>query len=248
MGESLVNSPLAEVVCEFRFDTAGAWDWTIPGRLYERIRQDFPRREQARQGGGYPLWAHEEGGPVSVGGIVDRVRLSSEDGRVAVNLSPYQMFINRLYPYPGWSHLSGLIDRTLREYLEVASPTTLDQVGLRYINQIPLPFEREVEIGRFITLDPPVPPKLGDTLADFYQRYELHYDDPEGLLLHQTGMEVDASEAYQYLTLDLEFVSPVGFGLGPAEVAGWLDAAHATIVEAFLASVTPGVLDGIRGR
>lgn len=246
MIETLVNPPLAEVVCEFRFDTAGAWDWTIPGMLYERVRQDFPRREQVRHGGGRPLWVREGAESTSVGGVVDRVRLSSEDDATTVNLSPYQMFINRLYPYPGWSNLSRLINETLRRYLEVASPTTLDQIALRYINQIPLPPEREIEIGRFITLDPPVPGKLGETLSDFYQRYELLYDEPEGLLLHQTGMEVDASEPYQYLTLDLEFVSPVGFG--PEEVSDWLNAAHDRIEEAFVASVAPGALEGMRGR
>lgn len=248
MGETLVNPPLAEAVCEFRFDTAGAWDWTIPGMLYERVRRDFPRREQVRQGEGYPLWAHEDEGYASVGGVVDRVRLSCQDETASINLSPYQVFINRLSPYPGWGSLSRLVNGMLETYLEVASPTTLDQVGLRYINQIPLPFEREINIGEFITLDPPVPPELGETLTDFYQRYELHYDDPEGLLLHQTGMEVDAGEAYQYLTLDLEFLSPIGFGLGPAEVAGWLDAAHNKIEEAFLASVASSVLDGMRRR
>lgn len=248
MTETLANPPLAEVVCEFRFDTVGAWDWAIPGMLYERIRHDFPRREQVRQGGGYPLWAREDEEPASVGGVVDRLRLSSEDGAASVNLSPYQMFINRLYPYPGWSSLSRLINGTLRKYLEVASPTTLNQVGLRYINQIPLPPEREIDIGRFITLDPPVPRRLGETLTDFYQRYELIYDEPEGLLLHQTGMEIDAGEPYQYLTLDLEFVSPIGFGLGPEEAAGWLNAAHDKIEEAFVVSVAPGVLNGMRSQ
>jgi uncharacterized protein (TIGR04255 family) len=245
---TLANPPLAEVVCEFRFDTSGAWDWAIPGILYEHIRQDFPRREQVRQGEERALWAREAEGPASVGGVVDRLRLSNEDGTAAINLSPYEMFINRLYPYPGWGSLSRLINGTLGKYLESASPTTLDQVSLRYINQIPLPFQGEVDIGRFITLDPPVPSKLGETLTDFFQRYELLYEEPEGLLLHQTGIEMIASELFQYITLDLEFVSPTGFGLGPEEVAGWLDTAHDRIEEAFLASVAPGALDRMRGR
>lgn len=248
MSKTLVNPPLAEVVCEFRFDTGGRWDWAIPGMLYERIRHEFPRREQVKQGGGYPLWAGENEGPISVGGVVDRLRLSSEDGATFVNLSPYQLFINRLYPYPGWSSLSRIINGTLRKYLDVASPTTLDQVSLRYINQIPLPFQNEIDMGEFITLDPPVPPKLGETLTDFFQRYELRYDEPEGLLLHQTGLEVDASEPYQYLALDLEFISTVGFGIGPEDVTGWLDAAHARIEEVFLASVAPSAMDRMRGR
>lgn len=248
MSETLANPPVAEVLCEFRFDTNGAWDWTIPGRLYERIRQDFPRREQPRRGEGTPLWADEYRIPASVGGVVDRLRLGSEDGTAYVNLGPYQMFIHRLYPYPGWSNLSRLVNGVLESYLEVASPTAFDQIGLRYINQIALPPGREIDIGEFITLDPSVPPKLGERLADFFQRYELRYDDPDGLLLHQTGLEVDAGEAYQYLVLDLEFVSPIGFGLRPPEVANWLNAAHDRLVEAFFASVAAGRLEEMRGR
>lgn len=247
MAEKLANPPLAEVVCEFCFDTSGAWDWTIPGMFYERIRQEFPRREQVKQRGGHPLWAREDEGPASVGGVVDRVRLSSEDGVTTVNLSPYQMFVNRLYPYPGWNSLARVLNETLRKYLEVASPTILDQVSLRYINQIPLPFEREIDIGEFITLDPSLPPKLDETLNDFYQRYELRYANPDGVLLHQTGLEIDAAEPFQYLVLDLEFVSPVGFGLQPAQVTDWLDAAHDRIEEAFVASVAPGALERMRG-
>lgn len=244
----LANPPLAEVICEFGFDPTGAWDWTIPGRLYERIKEEFPRREQIGKSR-YPFWAYEDEGTVSAGGVVgDRVRLSSEDGITAVNISPHQMFINRLYPYPGWAGLSRLVLGVFEKYLEVASPTLLSQAGLRYINQISLPLEAEIDIGAFITLDPPIPPKLSRPLVDFYQRYELPYDDPRGVLLHQTGLEVDADEPRQYLTLDLDFVSLQNPGLGASDIGRWLDAAHDRIEEAFLASVAPELLDKMKGE
>lgn len=248
MPEQLANPPLVEVVCEFRFDpTQASWDWTVPGRLYERVKEEFPRREQVGEGR-YPLWAGEYEGPFSAGGVVDRVRLSREDGVVTIHLSPYQMFVNHLYPYPGWSRLSRLILGVLEKYLEVASPTSLAQVGLRYINQIPLPLEAEVDIGSFVTLDPPIPPKLTRVLSDFYQRYELLYDNPRGVLLHHTGLEVDVGEPQQYLTLDLDFVSLQNPDLEAPGVASWLDAAHDRIEEAFLVSIAPELLDKMRGE
>lgn len=247
MPEQLANLPLVEAVCEFRFDPTGSWDWTVPGRLYERIKEEFPRREQVGEDR-YPLWVGENEGPVSAGGVVDRVRLSREDGIATVHLSPYQMFVNHLYPYPGWARLSHLVLGVFEKYLEVAAPTTLARVGLRYINQIPLPLEAEVDIGAFITLDPPLPAGLDRTLVDFYQRYELPYDNPRGVLLHQTGLEVDAGEPQQYLTLDLDFVSLQNPGLEAADVDRWLDAAHDRVEEAFLVSISPELLNRMKGQ
>jgi hypothetical protein len=32
------ETPLVEALCEFRFLGNEAWDWTIPGIVYERIK------------------------------------------------------------------------------------------------------------------------------------------------------------------------------------------------------------------
>src|SRR5437667_2265720 len=38
--------PLIEAVCDFRFSSSQPWDWTIPGLLYEQIRDNFPNKTQ----------------------------------------------------------------------------------------------------------------------------------------------------------------------------------------------------------
>ncbi|MDR7478213.1 MAG: TIGR04255 family protein, partial [Armatimonadota bacterium] len=35
-----------EAVCEFRLGRAVRWDLTVPGLLYERLKGEFPEREQ----------------------------------------------------------------------------------------------------------------------------------------------------------------------------------------------------------
>ncbi len=154
----LANPPLVEAVCEFRFDPSDEWDWTVPGRLYDRIDKEFPRREQI-QGFGFSLQVGEglqHTVPMVQGGL-DKVLMSREDGSALVQVGQSQLVINHRLPYPGWKDFYALIERLLRTYLDLV-PSSFQRVGLRYINQIPAP--PSGELGLFITLDPPVPQEI----------------------------------------------------------------------------------------
>lgn len=36
--------PLVEALAEFQFVSSDAWDWTVPGLLYGRIKRSFPTK------------------------------------------------------------------------------------------------------------------------------------------------------------------------------------------------------------
>jgi uncharacterized protein (TIGR04255 family) len=243
--EPLVRPPLVEAVCEFRFDPSAEWDWTIPGRLYDRIGDEFPRREQV-QGIGFQLQLGEGPQPTipAVQGGVDRVLMSREDGSALVQVGPNHLVVNHKLPYPGWAGFFMLIERILGMYLHLV-PSSAQRVGLRYINQIPGPFDGSVEIGSLITLDPPIPPEIARPLLNFYQRYELRHDDPEGVLIHQTGMQL-TPENEMALMLDLDFGSLPGSAPDVSEAGPWLQAAHDRVEDAFQASVNPKLLERMR--
>lgn len=245
MYQPLVNPPLVEAVCEFRFDPSDEWDWTVPGRLYDLIREEFPAREQV-QGVGFSLQLGEGPNPVvpSVHGGVDRVMMSRGDGSAVVQIGPNQLVVNHRLPYPGWGGFYSLIERILEMYLGLV-PSSTQRVGLRYINQIPRPSEETIDIGSLITLDPPIPPEIDRPLNNFYQRYELIHDDPSGVLVHQTGMQITPDNRH-VLMLDLDFGSLPGSAPGVAEAAPWLQGAHDRVEEAFHASVNLQLLDRMR--
>lgn len=46
MGEKLLSAPMIEALCEFRFTPSSPWDWTLPGRLYDQIGNEFTERSQ----------------------------------------------------------------------------------------------------------------------------------------------------------------------------------------------------------
>jgi uncharacterized protein (TIGR04255 family) len=244
--EQLANPPLVEAVCEFRFDPGEQWDWTVPGRLYDRIEDEFPLREQV-QGVGFTLQVGEGPQPAvpTVQGNLDRVLMSREDGTALVQVGPNQLVINHRLPYPGWDNFSNVIERILETYLDLV-PSSFQRVGLRYINQIPGPFDGLVDIGSLITLDPPIPPEIERPLVNFYQRYELRHAEPEGILVHQTGMQ-PTLENETILMLDLDFGSLPASAPDVSQAGPWLHAAHNRVEEAFLAYLNPELLDTMRG-
>ncbi len=245
MFEPLAKPPLIEAICEFRFEPSEQWDLTVPGRLYDRIQNDFPHKEQV-QGFGFSLQVGQgiEGPVPTVQGALDRVLMAREDRSVLVQTGPHLLVINHRLPYPGWEDFRALISTVLETYLDLV-PSTFERVGLRYINQIPVPLAEGVEIGSLITLDPPIPAEMERPLANFYQRYELRHDDPVGVLIHQTGMQL-TQENETVLMLDLDFGSLLEARPGMEDADAWLRSAHDRIEEAFRASVNPGLLDRMK--
>jgi len=243
--EPLAKPPLVEAICEFRFEPSEQWDLTVPGRLYDRIQDDFPHRETV-QGVGFTLHVGQgvEASVPTVQGSLDRVLMAREDGSVLVQTGPHLLVINHRLPYPGWEDFHALISTVLETYLDLV-PSSFERVGLRYINQIPVPLTEGVEIGSLIALDPPIPPEMERPLANFYQRYELRHDNPVGILIHQTGMQL-TQENETVLMLDLDFGSLPEARPDMGGADAWLRSAHDRIEEAFRASVNPGLLDRMK--
>lgn len=109
----------------------------MPGRLYDRVEHEFPRREQV-QGFGFSLQVGEGPQPAvpAIRGGLDRVLMSREDGSALVQVGLNQLVVNHELPYPGWADFLALVERILSTYLELV-PSSFQRIGLRYINQIP---------------------------------------------------------------------------------------------------------------
>ena len=244
MGDRLRKPIVVEAICEFRFVADTPWDWTIPGQLYDRIQADFPQRSQI-QGMGFQLQASPSMPPVAtIQTGPERVQLKRTNGSAMVQVGQNLLAINHFPPYPSWDEFRALILVVWNEYQGVTSETVLQRIGLRYINQIPLPTEA-VPIDQWITLDPPLSGQLDRPLRGFYQRYELEETTPEGVLIHQTGIQ--NLEGQIGLVLDLDFGSTQVRHLKATEaVQAWLEAAHTCVYEAFVASLNPAFYEKLK--
>lgn len=246
MGEKLRNPPLIEALCEFRFAETTAWDWVLPGQLYDKIKADFPERAQI-QGLGFQVQTSPKEKPVTaVHPLPDRVQLKRKDHTAMVQVGPNLLAINHLKPYPTWTEFSALIMQIYGEYQEIVGKTELARIGLRYINRLRIT-NKIADVSDLITLSPPLTGALARPIHAFYQRYEIEQQNPEGLLIHQTGTQQD-EQGNPVCVLDLDFGSTSVQGLQKIqEVKHWLDLAHDRIYEAFTASLNAGLFSELKG-
>ncbi|WP_449418289.1 TIGR04255 family protein [Phormidium nigroviride] len=247
MGQPLKEPPLIEALCEFRFAPSSAWDWTLPGRLYERIREEFSERSQVNQ---VVLQLQEESDDnddlPSVINVPQRIQFKRPDQTAIVQIGPHVLVVNHLKPYPLWENFRSLILTIFSKYIELSGDFTLSGIGLRYINQIPIPPEG-FEIGKLITLKPNLIGVLDRSLSSFNQRYDLSYDSQKAVLIHQTGIRETGEDEFA-IVLDLTFFSEELDTLKEgAEIEEWLNEAHQHLSEAFIASLNPDYYQLLKG-
>ncbi|MBI4083108.1 MAG: TIGR04255 family protein [Candidatus Lambdaproteobacteria bacterium] len=235
MGERIRNPPLLEAICEFRFDSPG-WDWTIPGRLFDRIQDQFPIRSQVNAPTFELKMAPTASASAKAVGAPERIQLKTGDESAMVQVGRDLLAVNQLKPYPGWDAFSTMIMNVYSEYVGLLPKYDIRRIGLRYINRLPV--SERFKIGDYLVIDPPLPESLNRPLNSFFQRYELNFDNPRGILIHQTGTQT--IENSKFAMLDLDFVSTPQQDFGePEAIAPWIGGAHDRIFDAFVASLNP---------
>ena len=234
------NPPLAEAVCEFRFQAGEPWDWTVPGRLFERVGSGFPAREHLPQGKSAPTAG------LGVARLLPapvRMRFLRPDGNAMIQVGCDLLAVNYLRPYPGWELFSSTIYAALDAYEAVARPAGLARIGLRYINRIEVPLLQptlSVEASEYLTASPGVPPKWqGEPLRGFVQRIEVPFASAQAVLtVHSGSAETDREDCAAFL-VDLDFATDLTEALPLNHAREWLEGAHREVFGAFQACITP---------
>jgi uncharacterized protein (TIGR04255 family) len=156
------------------------------------------------------------------------------------------LIVNQLPPYPGWEDFFALITKIFSEYLELIGDFSLDRIDLRYINKIFLPVKMEGNrIEDFITVISPLEGDIDRPLLSFNQRYDISYNYPEAILIHQTALAQEDDKSL--IILDLDFFSETVKSINQiTEIQAWLDQSHIHIYKAFISSLNSQYYQRIR--
>lgn len=227
------NPPLVEAVCEFRFAEIGVQPVLVPGRYYERVKAEYTDIEVSRKVG------------VQAGG--QELAMATEEVTVFHNRSANRLVqiglgmlaINQLRPYSDYATFRREIEARLADYREIALPKRLTRLGLRYINRLPVPEDRN--LGAVLHVGFKVPQTLPGPPDPYLLRLEFVYQggrDRLFLITAKAPSRQDGSE----VVLDLDYVLLKPDQVGEKELMEWVDTAHDTIESVFHASVTKAAL------
>lgn len=224
-------SPSLEAFCEFKFTEETAWDWTIPGLLYDLIKDRFPEKSQAPSGGIDVSEEPNEPHP-------ERVQMKSAENGMTVEVGPYVLSVKHNNSSVKWSQFQELIENVYQHHSSICGQCHVSGARLRYLNFFPIAKDVS-EIGKVFRVTPSLPEKLDKPLVTFYQQYVILNPNPPGILLHETGDTDD--EEQKRLVLGLTFLSYESGFQGEA-MGKWLQAAHRCLREAFFESLMPDYL------
>jgi uncharacterized protein (TIGR04255 family) len=235
MGKKYKNPPIIEAVCEFRFEPGSPWDLAVPGLVYEKIRDSFPKR--------HPVREVEFGVIPSASGVeqqvktIDQIRFLREDEKAFIRVGPDQLAVHHLKPYPSWQEFQPLIMKGFNAYSDAATPKSIQRIGLRYINRIEISGER-VKIEDYFQFYPFVGHKLPQEFGPFIVGIEAPYEDSKDMLrVLLTSVRSSAPSTISVL-LDLDYFLAKPGAVALDKISEWINVAHDHVEEVFEACIT----------
>jgi uncharacterized protein (TIGR04255 family) len=235
MSRKYRNPPIVEALCEFRFEPGAPWDMAIPGLVYERIRDNFPKRRQVQS-----FEVSVAAGPEGIGQQVltaDRMQFLREDEKALIQVGPNLLAVNHLKPYPTWQAFLPLIRQGFESYLTSANPKGIQRIGLRYINRIELPGER-VELADYFAFRPFVGERLPQDYGPFIVGIQIPFEDSRDVLRLQLASAAPETPDAIAVMLDLDYFLIRPGGVSQDEVFEWIDIAHSHVEDVFEACIT----------
>lgn len=167
----LSKAPIAEAVLEIRARAGGEWvEETISAALKAQL-PEYPGQEERNayvgsfeiRSGQEPQHALEDLGWCGI-------TVKSEDSKQIAFFERDRFLFSRLEPYGTWEHFLEEAMRLWDIHRTLAHPESLERLGLRFINRLPLP-ETDMEFGKYLQVAPKEPEGLSLPFSGF-----LHQD------------------------------------------------------------------------
>ena len=237
------NPPIQEAVCEFRFPTGpNTWDLAFPGLIYHELRESFPRRIQPAQPD--QVFSVAFGNPQQfMGGFhpgdpsqaLKIWKEQSEDG--AITIAPNRLSISNYRPYPGWAEFHSCIEKAYAAYRQVTGPTSIDRVGLRYINLIDFG-TRGIQLAQFFHYFPSIGASLPQSNQNVRMSAEFGYQGGRDIARLQLATRPGPDNDSIVVQLDIDYFLVAPGTMDLDQMADWLEDAHTAIGSLFRGSIT----------
>ncbi len=236
------NPPLLEAVLEFQFVPGTEWDSLFLGKIHDRL-PNFPISDTVRHAS-----VVLDDSQIGIRHTPDLKRFWRADRGIAVTVGPELLGVSTLPANMEeghrWEILRDVAYTVLDEYQTVARPGMIRQVGLRYINGIPVD-PADFRLGDLLTETSGVVPQI-----------LLDERNPFSARLERMTLYTETHQRREVITLAAQPVPPQGGrilldvdqvtvwpdGVEPASTRTVLEDMHDAVHEVFNRVIRPEVL------
>ncbi|MGH8605379.1 MAG: TIGR04255 family protein, partial [Gammaproteobacteria bacterium] len=154
------NPPVVEALCEIYLKES-AWDDTVPGQFYDRMKHGFPVKRQREIQEANISFSIAGEAAAGIRRLPPWIQFVTESGDRMIQLARDLLVVNQLRPYPHFDDWEPAIYSALEVYRELAMPKAVARLGVRYINRVVIP-EPRIRMEEYFTLYPQLPQAMGD--------------------------------------------------------------------------------------
>jgi len=225
------NPPLIEAICEFQFDSDIPWDLTLIGLIYDKLKEDFPKKlqlqlnlaiaastEASQQTGNLPM--------------LPLMRFLDKDEKRLVQIGQNLLTINHLKPYDSWKDFLPVIANVFKIYLETIEPKGLQHIAIRYINRIEIP-KANANLENLFHFRPLIPQNLPQNIETFLIGASLPCEDAYDTLRIQLGTANPEVPDIIVLILEIVYTFAKANEIALESTLQRIDAAHKYVEDAF---------------
>lgn len=210
------NPPITEALFEIQIEPDSHLNVEALDRLAQKFSGDFPdkklrRRFESRFEFKENLPAETQTVDLGAEGFVCWDTSKTEVAQFRLDGFAY----SRLRPYQGWEKAFQKTIQLWKEYKEVANPTLIRRVVVRFINTINVPHSR-FELSQYLSLAPQLPVQNGE-IHGFLSRVSFALPDTQAKANLIQALAHSTNPLVTPLIVDLEVAREVGANL---ELAG----------------------------
>ncbi|MCK9333383.1 MAG: TIGR04255 family protein [Candidatus Cloacimonetes bacterium] len=232
------NTPIEEVICEFRFAENTKWDMTVPGILFSEVREVFPHREQhvIQE---INIMPRDPNGKTQIRKI-DQVRFLNSTKKTFIQIGPRTLSINQLKPYNSWVDFKHNIEYTFEKLNSFMELTAVQRIGLRYINRIEIPTEEnKVHLDTYFDFRPFCGPRLPQLHGNFNVRCIFPYFGERDLCNVELSNAISENRESLAFILSIDYFLAKPNGVQVTQSMEWVEEAHTSVDNLFDGCILP---------
>ena len=236
MDKQYKNSPITEVICEFRFELETVFNQKKVDSFFNEIKEKFPKKKKGQMHQmKYEINPKKEESFSKTFQEFDQ--FLSDDEKTRIQLDGGRLSIHKLKPYNSWQEFHPLIKLVFNAYIKNIKIKSIQRIGLRYINNFEIPLTT-FDIEQYFNLRPALGGGLPQDLISFMVGvifvFENGRDNMKVQFLNRPALDLSKMT----FALDMDYFLLKQGDVPVGEVDAWIASAHKNVESTFEAALT----------